>query len=208
LIAKLGNGPAIQAILAHNRGQTPRPFRSVVDEDAHPAAHTTDRHVFGMGRVHDIEKLALRACRHKPTACPGQAGAFDSLGSANASVAKVIRDHVNDNWEDVRQLIISGQGQLDLRSSLAGRGTALRKKDAPVNEKYPVTAIPKAYHEMGNGKRPLYPGDRRVTEHVSADEVETDNPMSEYVEVTEAYVRFVPDPGSPGGWYVNSAWPE
>ncbi|MCA9988055.1 MAG: hypothetical protein KDE59_27305, partial [Anaerolineales bacterium] len=42
LTVKLGNSAAIQAILAHERGQKPRPFVSVSTEDAHPAAHTTE----------------------------------------------------------------------------------------------------------------------------------------------------------------------
>ncbi|MBD1867174.1 DUF4157 domain-containing protein [Cyanobacteria bacterium FACHB-471] len=203
LISKLSNSAMVTAILSHDRGQSPRPFNSVSVEDGLGlGGHTTERHVFGMGIVSDVEKLAMRVCRHQPASCPGKAGAFTSLGDADISVRQALIAQINSNWDAVRMQIITGQ-TLQLLHRLSSRGTALVKTDPPPNTKYLATAMPSYAHPMGTGNRPLYPGDPKMPVPPNSA-----NPMTQYVTPTEVYIRFVPNSAAPGGWYINSAWPQ
>ncbi len=203
LISKLGNSAMVQKILAHDRGQSPRQFNSVADEDALGlGGHTTERHVFDMGIVSDTEKLAMRVCRHTPATCPGKAGAFMSLGDANISVKQGLQAQVTQNWEHIRMELVKGK-TVNLYHRLSSRGTALKKVDNPPKKKYQAVEMPPYAHNMGQGNRPLYPGDPKMPIPPNVN-----NPMTKYVTPTEVYIRFVSNANAPGGWYINSSWPQ
>src|SRR5262249_50816250 len=147
LIRKIGSSDAVQAVLAHDRGQSPRPFASVVNEDGLGlGGHITDRHVFGIGTIWNVEKLAVRVVRNTPP-CPRKAGAFDTLRDANASVAAAVNSSMKGSaWEDIRMKIATGQN-VDINASLASRGTALE------GERIPAAQLPP--YLGGHGNRPL-----------------------------------------------------
>jgi hypothetical protein len=195
LITKLSNSAMVQAILAHDRGQSPRKFTSVLAEDnLGLGGHTTQRHVFGMGIVSNVEKLAIRVCRHQPAPCPNKAGAFGSLADANISVQNALNSVIDAPvWPDIRQKIVTGAA-VPIYHSLSSRGTAL------VGNK--ILAINLPPYLGGTGNRPLYPGDSRMPSPGNP------TPLTTFVECNQTFVRVVAKSGAPGGWYVNSAWPE
>jgi hypothetical protein len=201
LVVRLGNVPMIRALLTHERGREPRPFTSVAHEDgAMPQAHTTERHVFGMGIVRDIEALALRVCQHVPAACPGRAGAFDSLADANSSVRAGLNTRMGTPaaWDAIRAQLLT-MNAIPITEPLVGAGTGLEKTDGTPG-RVPLADMPNWY-PGGTGTRPLYPGDSKLTAPAGL-------PLTQRFACTEVYIRLVPDANAPGGWYVNSAWPQ
>ncbi len=192
---RLLNNDLVKAIVQHSHGQKPRAFTSVVDENALGlGGHITERHVFGMGIVHDLETLAMRVLRHKPSFCPGKAGAFSTLGDANTGVAGVVKKQITENWEDIRDQFFSGR-EIPLTISINCRGVAL------IGQKVTAVQLPPYAHVSGTGSRPLYPGDPK-----GASLSDANNPLTKYENCTEVYVRLVPNINAPGGWYINSVW--
>jgi hypothetical protein len=199
LISRIGNSDTVKKILSFDRGQTPRPFSSVTEEDGYVSGagggHTTEKHVFGMGIVTDVEKLAIRVCRGIPKPQPpGKAGAYNTLADANAAVSKGIQSEVVPNWEDIRQKIAAGN-TVTLTPSLNSRGTAL------TGSKINVAQMP-TYFPGGQGNRPLYPDDPKVPNPNNLP------PLTQYENCTEAFLRITSNSKAPGGWLVNSSWPQ
>ena len=192
---RLSSSGLVTAILQHNHGQKPRAFTSVVTEDALGlGGHITERHVFGMGVVHDLTTLAMRVLRHIPSFCPGKAGAFSSLADANTGVAEVFKKQIAGNWEDLRMELFANNS-IPLTISINCRGVAL------IGQKVTAVQLPAYAHPLGVGHRPLYPNDPR-----GGALSDTNNPLTQYAQCTEVYVRLVREERAPGGWYINSAW--
>jgi hypothetical protein len=204
LVRRLGKAPLVRAILDHDDGRTPRPFSSVAAEDAAViAAHITDKHVFGMGLVPDKEALAIRVAQGIPPPHSRKCGSFDSLADADDSVQAGLQARMGTpaGWEVVRDqlMTIGAVPPPGIVEGLTGAGTALEKTDAG-NGPYPVTAMP-TWYSGGAGSRALYPGDTRTTSP-------TGTPLTSDVRCTQVKIRILADPNAPGGWYVNSAWPQ
>ena len=118
----------------------------------------------------------------------------------NASLRAFYDSVMVPNWEDLRmELLVQGYRRWG-GQSLRGRATGYQR-GGPVQ---PLTALP-AYlngrYGLANcvGTNPLYPGDPRQA---------TGTPMSTPTDPTTFLVAVPPDPTAPGGWHVNSAYPE
>ncbi len=210
---------AFKKIIAHDGGNSPRPFVSVAAEAGHNGhAHCHDRHVFGMGTINGVTALATRAGFRRPFACSddGIASAFKNVGAANTHVASAITDELAANWTTWRVKIAQGKGLKEIAVALAGNVTALQKKDNPKGTAYDESEMPN--YRGGDGYRPLYPDEPLwETNKQVADKDEkpkyTDtlknNPLTVDATSQLANVCVVlrADENVPGGWYLLTAYP-
>ena len=97
------------------------------------------------------------------------------------------------SWPDIRMKLVTGQ-TVELKPSLASRGTALTGKLVKAEEMPTYLG--------GKASRPLYPDDPKMPNPTNK------VPLTEYHQCTQSYLRVVAHPSAPGGWYINSAWPE
>ena len=153
--------------------------------------------------------VAIRAiCKHindggwTSTSGGRQSSVFMTSRDANASLRGFYESVLVPNWEDIRIKILTAPGgYLKLPGqSLRGRTLAF-ERSGPAK---PLSALPThlngRYGLSGcTGTNPLYPGDPRLA---------TGTPMSSSVEPAAFLVAIKHDPGAPGGWYVDSAYPQ
>jgi hypothetical protein len=105
-------------------------------------------------------------------------------------------------WDPfLRDQLVMGS-KVDVYHSLSSSGTALVLAGGG-SSKVPAVNMPQYLGGLATGNRPLYPGDPRITPaHAS------NPPLTNFISCTQVYIRVLPNPSAPGGWYVNSAWPE
>ena len=104
-------------------------------------------------------------------------------------------------WEDVRLQILTAPYIRLTGQDLRGRALGYIKA---VAGQVPVSALPAylngRYGLSGcTGTDPLYPGDPYLT---------TGTPMTASTSPGTFLVAIKPDASAPGGWYIDSAYPE
>ncbi|MBN1946914.1 MAG: hypothetical protein JW797_14670 [Bradymonadales bacterium] len=210
---------AMKQVLAHNNGDAPRAFTSVLDEyGKNNHAHCHDRHVYGAGTIGDRVALAYRAGWRIPFApgADGVASAFKNIATANSAVSSAITGTLVANWKTLRLKIARGS-QIDaIDVPLPGNIEALQKTDDPVGTAYADTAKPK--YRGGNSYRPLYPGEPEwdsakgsapENEKASYSDTAKANPLTKDAvgSLSKVHVVIRVDSSTDGGWYVLTAYP-
>lgn len=171
---KVGNvvvGKVLDAMKAHNHGKTPRPFVSVVTEDAYGAAehaHTTSRHVIGGAEAPDEDAVAARAAFGMLGGLVGgavkgaytiTASAFKTVADANMDVGNAIAGELTKNWNNHRMDIIT-KGGIDLQVARAG-GQIIAYETTNAGGKWPDVEKPTYLVPGSKGQKPLYYPDPR-----------------------------------------------
>ncbi len=126
---------------------------------------------------------------------------FVSGRDANASLRGFHQSVMVPHWEDLRIQLLTQPYVRWPSQTLHGRVMGYARVPGPVR---PMTALPTylngRYGLAGcAGNDPLYPRDPRLA---------TGIPMSAPTDPETFLVAVEPDPNAPGGWYVNSAYPE
>jgi hypothetical protein len=223
-----GYAPAmVDALLAHEHGQRPRDFVSAATEDPH-GGHTVAKHVKTGSDDDERRRLATRVVTHWSSAngpCPGKACAFEDLQAANDAIAAALqllwrKDGgwgAPGGWRDrfARGKPFKG----NLTPSVPIRAL-IQVKNPWDNKPYPVAQHPVYFdNPQAVGGRPLFPGDplygadkipQRMGKQASAVVTwDPTNPLTvNGAGASEVAIRVFASPTAPGGWYVNSAWPE
>ena len=231
----------IDQILAHDNGQTTRKIGAPSLEDGYGAsahAHIGSRHVLdGKPDIKDKSDLALRVLRHKPSACPGKAGAFAGNADATSGMQAAWDAKGWPYWRD--KIARNDVGSLEL--DVAG---PTPKGEILAGSKVTQKELPPYIDPAGQGGRPLYPnepgflahmlpyktGKAGEHEHITAavpDKknkkgdvvkagspevrkkivVDEKNPLTTDVGVSGVHLRVVASPTTAGGWFIHSAWP-
>jgi hypothetical protein len=230
--AKAKFGPGMAEILAHDGGNTPRPFTGVVDEDTRGAAagaHNVQRHCLsGASDMKTPQDVALRAAFgmiggvvagvYTPTA-----SAFASVGAANGTIAPALNGALTTNWMSWRALLAAGknpaQGGVP---GAAGGGSVIFKSVG--GTQLPVVEVPKylGLDPSHKGVSPLWAGDARWQhwwdgnpqerkDYEKAHGVNAKPPAlttDASAGAAGISMRVLPDvsPGN-GGWILHAAWP-
>jgi hypothetical protein len=223
----------IDAILLHDNGRSPRPFTSVVAEDALGlGGHITTRHVRPAARTVDQERewQAMRVVTHEPMyggACPGQAGSFFDVAAANAAIAAALKIlwSQNGGWgapNGWRNKLARGEDpanvpgfwgfQGPITIPVPPAGVIMRRNPRPPNSKFQVAQQPAHFADPAAvGDRPLYPGDPTAFPPMKGGVAivpQPGNPLTQDVAPTAVTIRVNATPNAAAmGWYVNSAWP-
>lgn len=219
MVARGYNQAIVTKILAHDNGKTMRPFVSCAQEDN----HTQDRHILdGAGTIPDKKGLALRVLRNDPP-CPGKAGAFDNAGAADKAVAAALKTY---SWPTLRDRIAKG-GTIEEDVASAVTGQVLTGAKVTAKE------LPPYAHPLGEGGRPLYPGDpdfepemkkledppgsgkyfkttpgkKKQPDTKTPIAFDKSNPLTAAASPVGVHIRLVPDASRDGGWFIHSAWP-
>jgi hypothetical protein len=176
----------------------------------------------GSGAIPNKKALAMRVLRNDPP-CPGKAGAFGAIGAADKAVAAAL---TSMPWPTLRDKIAKG-GQIEEDVATAVTGEVL------AGQKVPAKELPPYAHPMGEGGRPLYPGEpefmlemsklevppgsgkyfkttpgtKKKPEQKTPITVDRSNPLTTDVKPTGVHIRIVPDANRDGGWFIHSAWP-
>ncbi len=191
-------------------GARPRPFTDYETELTYNAnSHVGERHVLGEGCMPSEPFLAIRAICHRirrggawvNSACGGLSSAFMTGRDANASLRGFYDSVMVPNWEQIRIEILTQGYRRYPGQALRGRATQYVRAPGPVQ---PLGALP-AYLNgryglpVCNGTRPLYPDDPAL---------DTGIPMSDPGNPQAFLAAVNRDGASPGGWYIDSAYPQ
>lgn len=187
---------AIRNIFAYKQGAEPRPFVSIVHEDAYlaPAAHTQARHTIGGANMPNKAAVAMRALTKVP-ACAEVASAFDSVAAANSAVATALVPYWATNpWPTLRSVLTTGGTPATLRENMGGiKGVAYRK-----------TVNPAIAGTMPHPLAKLYRDD-------PIDVVPVDDSVALTYQVTitgiTAFLNSSTDPNA-HGWGIVTAYPQ
>jgi hypothetical protein len=222
----------VDALLTHDHGRTPRPFVSVVGEDALGlGGHIVAKHVRAIGLSDDDErrKQAMRVVTHLPLYggfCPGKAGSFADVASADAAIGGALKIlwrqnggwGAPDGWRNKlargQNALVAGfwgfQGNIAVPGPIAG---FVQEKNPHVNSQPIPMAQRPAYlpNPTAMGDRPLFPGDPQpfpANKNGVNIVPQPGNPLTLNVAPTQITIRVNASPNLAAmGWYVNSAWP-
>lgn len=215
----------VDALLAHEHGQTPRPFVSAAAEDPH-GGHTLAKHVKAGSEDDERRRQAMRVITHGAYVggpCPGKAGAFEDLQAANDGIAAALQLlwRENGGWgapNGCRDRFARGkpyQGTFKIGAPIRG---LVQEKSPWDNQKVAVADRPVYLDDPAAvGGRPLYPDDplygedripQRKQRKASSVVWEPTKPHTVSAAPSEIAIRVFVAPEAPGGWYVNSAWPQ
>ena len=229
--AKQKFGPGIDAILAHDDGKTPRPFKSVADEDTRGAAqdaHNVQRHCLSSAsEMKTRDDVALRAAFGmiggvvKGVYTP-VASAFDSAASANASIAGPLNGEMAAKWLDWRVQLAAGKNPFSPVKGAGCVGAVVFKSaggaQLPTDE-VPIYLGLDASHK---GIRPLWKDDSRWKKWWDGNpperkDYETKNgkgatppplTVDDSGSASGISMRVLADPApTNGGWILHAAWP-
>lgn len=216
----------VDALLAHEHGQTPRPFVSAATEDTY-GGHTVAKHVKTGSEDDERRRLATRVITHWSSAngpCPGKACAFEDLQAANDAIAAALQLlwrknggwGAPDGWRDRFARGKPFKGNVVLSVPIRA---LMQVKNPWDNLPFPVAQHPVYFdnpHAVGG--RPLFPGDplygagnipARKQNKAAVVVWDTNNPLTVNGQgSSEIAIRIFASAAAPGGWYVNSAWPE
>lgn len=170
---KSGNlvpGKVLDGLKAHNKGNSPRPFVSIVQEDLFGAAehaHTGSRHVLGGAEAPDADAVAARAAfgmlgglvkgAVKGAYTP-VASAFKTVADANTDVGNAIKVDLTNNWNKCRIDILT-KGGVDLQVPRAGGNIVAYKSTA--GGAWGLGEKPTYLDPASKGQKPLFYPDPR-----------------------------------------------
>jgi phage tail protein X len=187
----------VDAILAANDGQTPRPFVSAGAEDALGLqdGHIIDRHVLSATRTRlDLARRILEpGPQHN-----ARSSAFNSVADADAAIAAWMARTVSGaNWPAFRDLLLTGGTYQEALATpgAAAWGISLRRAQGVQVPIHNPAARPDSLG--GSSGRQAYPNENPAL----------GAPMTVEVQCQRVTVRVIPDAAAPGGWFVHSAWP-
>jgi hypothetical protein len=170
---KSGNlvpGKVLDGLRLHNKGNSPRPFVSIVQEDLFGAAehaHTGSRHVLGGAEAPDADAVAARAAfgmlgglvkgAVKGAYTP-VASAFKTIADANTDVGNAINVDLTNNWNKYRIDILT-KGGVDLQVPRAGGNIVAYKSTA--GGAWALGEKPTYLDPASKGQKPLFYPDPR-----------------------------------------------
>jgi hypothetical protein len=216
--------PMVDALLAHEHGQRPRPFVSAASEDPH-GGHTGTKHIRVGSENDERRRQANRVITHGAYVggpCPGRAGAFEDMAAADDAIAAALQMlwRRDGGWGapgGCRDRFARGrpfQGTFTVPAPIRG---LVQVKDPWDNTYYPIAERP-VYLDDPNavGGRPLFPDDPLYgpdmippRKEPKKDLVTWDaRPLTVNAAPAEMQIRVFANAAAPGGWYVNSAWPQ
>jgi hypothetical protein len=190
--------PNLDAVLAHDGGLSPRPFVSVVNEDAH-GGHTVLKHVRGGGVVADEVALATRVLLGIPPPHPVDvASYFVSTDEANMAVGLVLGGAFTTEWRSRYRDQLARDSGTQFVVNLGGNvGYGVC-----VNTTAGVSPGDKpSYMPGGTYAGPMYDGDPRAANPALP-------PMTKVVALHQVLVTIETSATAPGGWYVLRAYPQ
>lgn len=194
---------------ATSYGAKPREFVSYDNEhQINSHSHIGLKHVLGEGAMPDEQFVALRALRKKiydggawkPAGC-SKSSVFMSSRDAAASLRGFYESRLVTDWEHIRIQLLT-QDYLKLTGNpLRGRASGYVSPAGKVQDAALPAYLDGRYGLTGCvGTRPLFPGDPRLTS--------TDPPLTVLDSPTTFLVALKPDASAPGGWYIDSSYPE
>jgi hypothetical protein len=163
-------GKILDGLKSHNKGNTPRAFVNVAQEDAFGAAekaHTASRHVLGGVDAPDADAVAARAAFGMLGGIVGgavkgmytpDASAFKTAGDANIDVGNAIAGELTKNWNKHRLDILT-KGGVDLQVPRAG-GQIVGYQSAK-GAAWPIAERPTYLDPAAKGQKPLFYPDPR-----------------------------------------------